>query len=158
MCMGSFDFSTIKTPTYVLIGKLYFYSLITPKSFSMRYSRVFDALFEAFLISFSMRFPTVNAPLCARKKAWLRLSRKLRSPTQFQSNSKSFANSVPRFGKNSQLCLFLMSLAIFAGILSIAQDFESTLEFLMLLGKFSLLKKAKFWTNNLAIWPHWLRS
>ena len=65
--------------------------------------------------------------------------------------------SVTRFGKILPLSqtfkrLWQNLIALF----SIWQNVEPTLAIFMLLGKFSLLKIAEYWTNNLAIWSHWL--
>ena len=65
--------------------------------------------------------------------------------------------SVTRFGKILPLSQTFKRLwQNINALYSIWQNVEPTLAVFMLLGKFSLLKIAKYWTNNLAIWSHWL--
>ena len=65
-------------------------------------------------------------------------------------------SSVARFGQISPLWWNLTCLVIFKVNIVLSTILNQLWQYIMLLGKFSLLQIAKYCTNNITIWSHWV--
>ena len=99
------------------------------------------------------------------KKARVRKGNKIKSPCFCRQGNIKNGRVHVHANQCDQMWRNFAALAIFWSVwqFTILSVYEQTLGpklavLKKILGKFSLLEKAKYWTNNIAIWTHWCQQ